>query len=357
MVRFSDIIRLRDKKEADKIQPAAPLKHEEGFRLSDSSFFSLLTTAPPVIKEASFQKNKRAEAERYYMALMERSRETSDLIKNNRTLSPAPLISDLHVILEKGLINSLYEYALAQKKDAYDLASHTADVTVIALKMGKAMNYDMRMMLRLGLTAMLENAGMYMISEKILNSPERLSSAEMAIVRKHPETGYEILLSLGKRYNWLAETARFTHERADGSGYPFGVRGENIPEPASVIAVADTFCAMIEKRPYRNNFLPHEAARHIAESGRTMFPAKPLRAFLYEVSLFPVRSYVKLNNGFTGRVIRVNRRQPLSPVIEILYDKEGRKIEDGPQIDLSLNPLLHIEKCMAPDIAGAKEAN
>jgi HD-GYP domain-containing protein (c-di-GMP phosphodiesterase class II) len=180
-------------------------------------------------------------------------------------------------------------------------------------------------MMRLGLLAMLENAGMYKIPEHTLLNTGKLSDEEMSIIREHPVTGYNILLTLGERYNWLAETARYVHERVDGSGYPSGIRDDKIPELASIIGISDTFCAMIAKRPYREKFLLPDAVRHIAETGRGLFLIKPLRAFLNEVSLFPVNSHVKLNNGFTGRVISVNRRPPLSPLLEILYASEGRK--------------------------------
>ncbi len=347
MVRFSDIIRLKDKKE-----PVSP-KQENGFRLSDSPLFSPVNIISQVVKEPPHIKNEGAEAERYYRVIMERAHEAADTIKGNMPISPAPLLSDLHTLLEKGLTESIYEYAMKRPKESYDLGSHSVDVTFTALKIGKAMNYDMKMLMRLGLAAMLENAGMYMLPENILATTKNLSGEDMSIIRKHPETGYNILLTLGERYNWLAETAKCVHERVDGSGYPLGLRGDKIPELASILGISDTFCAMISKRPYRDSYLPHEAVRHIAETGKTMFLIKPLKTFLNDVSLFPVNSHVRLNNGFKGRVISVNRRYPLSPVLEILNDSEGRKIEEGFQVDLVLNPLLHIEKCIQPE----KEAN
>jgi HD-GYP domain-containing protein (c-di-GMP phosphodiesterase class II) len=356
MVRFSDIIRLRDKKDTDKKQPAHP-KQEDGFRLSDSPLFTPVNIPAPIIKEAPQKKPISVEAGLYYNIFLERVRETGDNIKGNRAISPAPLLSDLHTVLEKGLVESLYKYTIAQDKASYDLTTHTADVTFTALLIGKAMNYDMKMMMRLGLAAMLENAGMYMIPEHILANTEKLSAEDIAIIRTHPETGYNILLSLGERYTWLAETARCVHERGDGSGYPRGIKGDKIPELASILGVADTFCAMIAIRPYRENFLLPDAVRHIAETGKTLFLIKPLKAFIDQVSLFPVNSHVKLNNGTIGKVISTNRLHPLSPVLEIIMDPDGRKTEEGYQVDLVLNPLLHIEKCIKPETTAIKEAN
>jgi len=114
---------------------------------------------------------------------------------------------------------------------------------------------------------------------------------------------------------------------------------------------------MISKRPYRDRFLQSEAVRHIAETGKTMFHIKPLKAFLDQVSLFPVNSYVKLNNGATGKVVSTNRLHPLSPVLEIITNPDGQKTDEGLQIDLALNPLLHIEKCIEPETNAFKEAN
>jgi HD-GYP domain-containing protein (c-di-GMP phosphodiesterase class II) len=356
MVRFSDIIRLRDKKDADKKQPAPP-KQEEGFRLSGSPLFTPVNIPPPIIKEAHKKKPISVEAGLYYNTFIERVHETTDAIKNNMAISPATLLSDLHTVLEKGLVESLYEYAVTHDKGTYDLSSHTVDLTFTALLIGKVMNYDMKMMMRLGLAALLENAGMHMIPENILSSTEKLSDEDIAIIRKHPETGYNILLSLGERYNWLAETARCVHERVDGSGYPIGMKGEKIPEIASILGIADTFCAMISKRPYRAKLLQSEAVRHIAETGKAMFHIKPLKAFLDHISLFPVNSLVKLNSGAIGKVLSANRLHPLSPVLEIIKDPDGRKIEEGFQIDLVLNPLLHIEECIQPETMEIKEAN
>jgi HD-GYP domain-containing protein (c-di-GMP phosphodiesterase class II) len=356
MVRFSDIIRLRDKKDADKKQPA-PTKHEEGFRLSDSPLFTPVNIPSPVIKEDPQKRRVSVEVGVFYNIFIERVQETGDIIKGNMPISPSTLLSDLHGLLEKGLVEDLYEYALARDKESCDLTTHTVDVTFTALKIGKALNYDMKMMMRLGLAAMLENAGMYMIPESILSSTEKLSDADIAIIKKHPETGHNILFTLGERYNWLAETARCVHERADGSGYPRGLKGDSIPELASILGIADTFCAMISKRPYRAKFLLPEAVSLIAETGKGLFHMKPLKAFLDQVSLFPVNSCVKLNNGSIGRVISTNRFHPLSPVLEIIMDKDGRKTEEVFQIDLVLNPLLHIEKCIEPETMTIKENN
>ena len=76
--------------------------------------------------------------------------------------------------------------------------------------------------------------------------------------------------------------------------------------------------------------------------GKGKFPARVVKEFLNQISLFPVNSYVKLNNGSIGRVISTNKEQPMQPVIELILDGLGKKLEKKAIIRLSDSPLLHI---------------
>ncbi len=347
MVRFSDIIKTKGKKSGTG-KLSEPVKQEKGFRLSDSWFFksrSLDGLSPKKIPRRA----SAFEADNYYRAFIDRAQETGQWIKNDMQISPSPILSDLHEVVERDLIDSLYEYAMSVKKDEEDIFTHTVDVMFTSLKIGKGMNYDIKMLMRLGLAAFLENVGMYKIPEKILSVKGKLSKNEIMLIRKHPETSYDLLLNLGDRYSWLAKTALSTHERADGSGYPSGLKKDEFPELASIIGLADIYCAMIRKRPYRKKFIQTDAIKCILQADREKFPSKILRIFLDQISLFPVNSYVKLNNGSVGRVLTTNRRHPLSPAVEILYDGEGKKLKDRQEVSLTDDPLLYIEGCINPD--------
>ena len=90
-------------------------------------------------------------------------------------ISPSPILSDLHAVVERDLIDSLYKYVMSVKNEAEDIFTHTVDVTFTSLKIGKGMNYDIKMMLKLGLAAfLLENVGMYKIPEDILSSQRKI---------------------------------------------------------------------------------------------------------------------------------------------------------------------------------------
>ena len=348
MVRFYEIIRAKGKKSGEKTPPET-IRQEERVRLSDSWFFKSRNLDTSSARKVLSGKTSIPEIASYYRSFVKRAHETSEWIKNDVPINPIPVLTDLHAVIERDLINNLYEYAMSVENDHEDILTHTVDVTFTSLKIGKGMNYDIKMMLRLGLAAFLENIGMYKIPETKLSFDGELSKNEIALIRKHPETGHELLQGLGNRYAWLAETALSIHERGDGSGYPSGLKEGEIPELSSIIGLADSYCAMIKNRPYRKKIIRTDAIKSIAKTGREKFPSKIVKIFLDQISLFPVNSYVRLNNGSIGRVLSTNRRHPLSPVIEIQYDGEGKKLRDKPHVFLTDDPLLYIESSIDPD--------
>lgn len=159
---------------------------------------------------------------------------------------------------------------------------------------------------------------------------------------QHPNVSFQILSKLGRRYGWLAEVALQVHERADGSGYPKGLEGEEIREMASIVGLIDTYVAMTEEKPYRDRFLQSHAVNFIIKETKKFFPPRILKIFLNQISLFPVNSYVRLNNQSIGRVVSTDENQPLRPTLEILYDGLSNKIAGRGFIRLADNPLLYI---------------
>ena len=198
--------------------------------------------------------------------------------------------------------------------------------------------------MELGLAAFLENVGMYVVSDAILGKEGPLDEEEMAVIKGHPEGSRQILSSLGEDYQWLGEVALQVHERSDGSGYPKRLKGEQISETASIIGLADTYVAMIKRRPYRDKYLQTDAIKLIIKEEKGLFPTRVLKVFLDHISLFPVNTLVRLNNKSVGRVISTDHNQPLRPIIELIYDGEGKKLKDRQVIRLCDNPLLHIQE-------------
>ncbi len=113
---------------------------------------------------------------------------------------------------------------------------------------------------------MLHDVGKIGILDGIINKPGRLTDEEFAVIKSHTTKGAKILENISEMPN-LSIGAHWHHERMDGRGYPDGLKGENIPETARIICVADCYDAMSSNRSYRK-VLPQEVVRSEIEKGK-----------------------------------------------------------------------------------------
>lgn len=164
-----------------------------------------------------------------------------------------------------------YDSALALK-DAYT-GGHGRRVARYTLLIAEAMGLPVAEVDSTSEAALLHDLGKIGIPDNILAKPERLTIDEFAVVQKHPATGAEILRSIPPLHHH-AMAVRHHHERYDGSGYPDGLRGTNIPLAARIIAVADAFDAMSSNRSYRRGTSADRALNEIAQVAGSHFDPK-----------------------------------------------------------------------------------
>jgi HD-GYP domain-containing protein (c-di-GMP phosphodiesterase class II) len=127
--------------------------------------------------------------------------------------------------------------------------------------------------------ALLHDIGKLGISENILNKPGPLNDAEWEIMRSHPGLAYQLLSTV----NYLApalDIPHYHHERWDGSGYPDGLREEQIPFPARLFAVVDVYDALTSARPYRPAWPRQAALEYIQQQSGKLFDPAVVKAFL-----------------------------------------------------------------------------
>ncbi len=338
MVQFSDILG----KKPTKRKKAPPSRNEaqpERFRMSDLEFVKTGEAQPT--SEAPSTDRDIDKIGTFYHVLLEKAVDIRDRVKKDQGITTSPVLSILHQIIDADLIDELYDHAIPIAEDE-GLPSHTISVTLASLKVAKGMGYDTKRLLQVALVAFLENVGMYKVPERILHKKGELSRDEFAQIRKHPEISAQIIGNMGGTFQPLAKIALQVHERSDGSGYPNGLKGKEISEMASIIGIVDTYMAMIKNRPHRDKHMQPDAVKSILALGKGKFPPGVVKEFLNQVSLFPVNTYVKLNNKSLGRVVSTNKTQPLRPVIELAFDGRGNRLVKGKVIHLSESPLLHI---------------
>ncbi len=157
---------------------------------------------------------------------------------------------------------------LAETIDAKDTYTngHSGRVAEYARQIARRFGYGRNRQNEIYMIGLLHDVGKIGVPDSVINKPSRLTEEEYALVKTHPVKGDKILKKIQERPE-LAIGARWHHERYDGTGYPDGLAGENIPEEARIIAVADAYDAMTSRRSYRG-ILPQATVRSEIERGK-----------------------------------------------------------------------------------------
>jgi putative two-component system response regulator len=175
---------------------------------------------------------------------------------------------------------------LARAADFRDDATgdHSRRVGIQAERIARRLGLDDTAAGELGRAAMLHDIGKIGVPDGILLKPDALTPGELAVVRQHTVIGREILSGSASPLLQLAAVIAHTHhERWDGAGY-HGMRGEEIPLPGRIVAVADAFDVMVNDRPYRRGVPPAEALEVVRDHSGTQFDPQVVQAFLRTVT-------------------------------------------------------------------------
>jgi len=204
--------------------------------------------------------------------------------KNNVLLYDTKIVKDLSAEerakrTEEAAMLDLVR-SLAKAVDARDKYTrlHSKRVSALATRLAKHMKLDDETVNKIEIAGILHDVGKIGIPDNILQKPGRLSDDEMAIVKNHPAFSAQIIKSTSLKD--IVSAVKAHHERWDGKGYPYGLRGEQIPLEARILALADTFDAMTSDRPYRKGLPIDEALNEIARCAGSQFDPRLAKQFL-----------------------------------------------------------------------------
>lgn len=197
-------------------------------------------------------------------------------------------------------------------------AQHSLQTAMLALAIGTTCGLSKHDLISLGIGCLAHDAGMLDIDQDVVQSERSLDPLRFLEITKHPGATFDKLRGVQQ----LAGSSRLVvyqmHERMNGTGYPRQRSGNQIHQLSRIAAVADVFVALISPRPHRPGMLPYYALEHLLYAAKNgQFDPKVVRALLDTVSLFPLGSYVELNDGRVGRVLRANAKSFTRPTLEV----------------------------------------
>ena len=196
-----------------------------------------------------------------------------------RAVMEATLELEVKVGIELEHAESIAALTAAVEAKDENTKGHNTRVAELAVQIGRAMDLPTDKLRTLARAGLLHDVGKIGIPDAILNKPGPLNVDEWTAIKRHPALGHEILLRVPSLHR-EAEIVIAHHERIDGSGYPHGLRGEQIPLEARILAVADTYDVLSSDRPYRKAFDNEHALRILREESGTHLWEPAVRALL-----------------------------------------------------------------------------
>ncbi len=235
----------------------------------------------------------------------------------------------------------LYRSVELLDKDEYTYV-HSVEVALLSIITAKNLGYSSVEIKNIGLGALLHDIGKLMIPNSVLNKREKLTNEERLEIEKHPQYGFDLVKNCEKLPYVSKQIVLLHHEKLDGSGYPYGLVGVEIPEYVKIVTVCDIYDAITHNRVYRDKVHIHKALDMIIAESVYALDIKIFNALLKSIVVYPEGTGVVLSNNLIGVVYRYRQYSPVRPVVKIIKSWNNQKLNFA-ILDLEKNRHLHIK--------------
>ncbi|WP_045454999.1 HD-GYP domain-containing protein [Vibrio campbellii] len=286
------------------------------------------------IEKLSAYRRRVIQCEKEFERSLARMRSVMTKIRNR----PADAVGEakqlIDDIVEKLMCDDNVTLHLMNGKNEFeDIYFHSLNVAVIAMMIGRAKGYSAEQLKALSFAALFHDMGKIKIPTAILRKQVPLSEPESNYLKLHTKYG----LDMANQIEGFPESAKTVivqhHELRDGSGYPEGLKGDEIDELAQVIIVANAFDSLCHTPVAAEQKIPYTALSHLYKNCKHLYKEENLNILIKFMGVFPPGTVVQLSNNMVGLVISVNASHLLFPNV-LVYDPAVPRTQ-APIIDLA----------------------
>lgn len=243
--------------------------------------------------------------------------------------------------------SALISVARIKTHDEYTFM-HSVAVCALMVALARQLNLDPHLVKEAGIGGLMHDLGKAVMPLEVLNKPGKLTDDEYSIMKLHPEAGWKMLHDSGEATQGTLDIALHHHEKVDGTGYPKGLKGDQISLLSRMGAVCDVYDAVTSNRPYKQGWDPAESIKRMA-SWKGHFDETIFKAFVRSIGIYPIGALVRTKTDKLGVVIEQNEVSMLKPKIRVFFSARSNAPIEQKVFDLA-SPACREE------IAGVEQA-
>jgi putative nucleotidyltransferase with HDIG domain len=211
---------------------------------------------------------------------------------------------------------------------------HSMAVSALCISFAQCLGFDTEKIKQIGIGGLLHDIGKMRVPREILNKPGPLTEKEFVIMKQHVTYGESIVQHGNLDVRCICVISHH-HERLDGSGYPEGLKGEQISLFGQMAAIVDIYDALSSERCYKKAMSPTDALKKVYEWGRSYLNRELAEKFIAHLGIYPIGTLVRLGNRFVGVVVAHGEKDLLHPVVRAVYDIRKGTLIDPIDFDLA----------------------
>ena len=212
------------------------------------------------------------------------------------------------------------------KKRNARTAGHCLNVSILALAFAQSLGEPLDEMEDIGTGALLHDIGQGKVPKFVVDKPGVLETAEWEIVKQHPGEGYKMMQATKLLPPRTLEIIRDHHERLDGSGYPRGIKGEQVSKRTRIVAIADIYDSLTTDQPWRRAMLPSDALTEMHKTLGEALGRELLERFIKCLGIYPIGSVVRLSTGALAVVLSSDPESRMKPMVMVVRDPDGKEV-------------------------------
>ncbi|MCK5336792.1 MAG: HD-GYP domain-containing protein [Gammaproteobacteria bacterium] len=230
--------------------------------------------------------------------------------------------------------DALISLSRIKDKDHYTFM-HSVSVAGLMITFSRAMGFEMDLIKEIAIGGMLHDVGKMMTPNNVLNKPGKLDNDEFKIMKSHVVYSRELLEGKPGITQAALDVAAMHHERIDGTGYPLGLKGDEISLVGQMSTIVDVYDALTSVRVYKSAWEPNLALKKLLEWSDHHFNPDLVKQFIRCLGIYPIGTLVELDSGNIAIIIEQGESGLLNPKVRIIYNTHKKGLVPVSELDLA----------------------